>query len=101
MDNPEENCDSKILLMQSLITDLTNENKELLEKTKNYELKISSLLQTNKEILNSNLGLDNLFVNGNNIQNNNDNVPKKGNDNKEKKSKNGNEIESISKDDDD
>ena len=101
MNNPEENSDAKILLMQSLITELTNENKELLEKTKNYELKINSLLQTNKEILNSNLGLDNLFVKSNNIQNNNDNIPKKDNDNKEKKIKNDNENESISKDDDD
>ena len=37
--------------MQSLITELTKENKELLEKNRNYELKINSLLQTNKEIL--------------------------------------------------
>ena len=49
--NPEENMDNKILLMQSLIAELTKENKELLEKNQSYELKINSLLQTNKEIL--------------------------------------------------
>ena len=112
--NPEQNYDTKILLMQSLITELTNENKELLEKTKNYELKINSLLQTNKEILNSNLGLDNLFIsNNNNINNNNDNTQKKEKEieiekeikkekeNKEQKNQEENELESISKDDDD
>ena len=71
--NPEENFDNKILLMQSLITELTKENKELLEKNQNYEIKINSLLQTNREILNSNMGLDNLFLN-NNIQNNKKNL---------------------------
>ena len=94
--NPEENIDTKILLMQSLITELTKENKELLEKNQNYELKISSLLQTNKEILNSNMGLDNLFI-SNNIQNNDNNI-KKEKQTKEKKEHN--ETESISKDDD-
>ena len=59
--------------MQSLITELTKENKELLEKNQNYEIKINSLLQTNREILNSNMGLDNLFLN-NNIQNNKKNL---------------------------
>ena len=95
--NPEENYDNKILLMQSLITELTNENKELLEKTKNYEIKINSLLQTNKEILNSNMGLDNIFVN--NSVMNNENQQKNENDKKEEKNKD--ETESISKDDED
>ena len=67
--NPEEDYNNKILLMQSLIAELTKENKELLEKNQNYESKINSLLQTNKEILNSNLGLDNLFINNNNQNN--------------------------------
>ena len=49
--NPEEDYNNKILLMQSLIAELTKENKELLEKNQNYESKINSLLQTNKEIL--------------------------------------------------
>ena len=35
--NPEENYDNKTLLMQSIITELTNEKKELLEKLKLYE----------------------------------------------------------------
>ena len=35
--NPEENYDNKTLLMQSIITELTNEKKELLEKLKIYE----------------------------------------------------------------
>ena len=35
--NPEENLDNKILLMQSIITELMNEKKELLEKLKYYE----------------------------------------------------------------
>ena len=83
--------------MQSLITELTNENKELLEKTKNYEIKINSLLQTNKEILNSNMGLDNIFV-SNSVMNN-ENQQKKENDKKEEKNKD--ETESISKDDED
>jgi hypothetical protein len=95
--NPEENYDNKILLMQSLITELTNENKELLEKTKNYEIKINSLLQTNKEILNSNMGLDNIFVS--NSAMNNENQQKNENDKKEEKNKD--ETESISKDDED
>lgn len=95
--NPEENYDNKILLMQSLITELTKENKELLEKTKNYEIKINSLLQTNKEILNSNMGLDNIFVSNNAM--NNENQRKNENDKKEEKNKN--ETESISKDDED
>ena len=118
--NPEENYDNKILLMQSLITELTKENKELLEKNRNYELKINSLLQTNKEILNSNLGLENLFINNNSINNNknNDNTQQKENkeeikeENKEKenekekerkelKKEEDNEFETISKDDDD
>ena len=118
--NPEENYDNKILLMQSLVAELTKENKELLEKNRNYELKINSLLQTNKEILNSNLGLENLFINNNSINNNknNDNTQQKENkeeikeENKEKenekekerkelKKEEDNEFETISKDDDD
>ena len=94
--NPEDNCDNKILLMQSLISELTKENKELLEKNKNYELKINSLLQTNKEILNSNLGMDNLFL-SNNIINNENNQMKE----KEQNKQDENENETISKDDDD
>ena len=94
--NPEDNYDNKILLMQSLISELTKENKELLEKNKNYELKINSLLQTNKEILNSNLGMDNLFL-SNNIINNENNQMKE----KEQKKQDENENETISKDDDD
>ena len=92
--NPEENMDNKILLMQSLIAELTKENKELLEKNQSYELKINSLLQTNKEILNSNLGLDNLFINNNNQ--NNPQLVKEA-----KVEKNPDETESISKDEDD
>ena len=94
--NPEDNYDNKILLMQSLISELTKENKELLEKNKNYELKINSLLQTNKEILNSNLGMDNLFL-SNNIINNENNQMKEKKQNKQDE----NENETISKDDDD
>ena len=94
--NPEDNYDNKILLMQSLISELTKENKELLEKNKNYELKINSLLQTNKEILNSNLGMDNLFL-SNNIINNENNQMKE----KEQNKQDENENETISKDDDD
>ena len=94
--NPEDNYDNKILLMQSLISELTKENKELFEKNKNYELKINSLLQTNKEILNSNLGMDNLFL-SNNIINNENNQMKE----KEQKIQDENENETISKDDDD
>ena len=94
--NPEDNYDNKILLMQSLISELTKENKELLEKNKNYELKINSLLQTNKEILNSNLGMDNLFL-SNNIINNENNKMKE----KEQNKQDENENETISKDDDD
>ena len=94
--NPEENIDNKILLMQSLITELTKENKELLEKNQNYELKINSLLQTNNEILKSNMGLDNLFI-SNNIQNNDTNTKK---EKEPKEQKNHDETESISKDDD-
>ena len=41
--NPEENYDSKTLLMQSIITELTNEKKELLEKLKLYEDKINNM----------------------------------------------------------
>ena len=92
--NPEEDYNNKILLMQSLIAELTKENKELLEKNQNYESKINSLLQTNKEILNSNLGLDNLFINNNN-QNNPQLVKET------KVEKNPDETESISKDEDD
>ena len=95
--NPEENFDNKILLMQSLITELTKENKELLEKNQNYEIKINSLLQTNREILNSNMGLDNLFLD-NNIQNNK-NKPQLEKEAKEQKNRD--ETESISKDEDD
>lgn len=95
--NPEENMDNKILLMQSLIAELTKENKELLEKNQSYELKINSLLQTNKEILNSNMGLDSLFMSNNN-QINNTNSKK---DKKNKEQKNHDETESISKDDED
>ena len=92
--NPEEDYNNKILLMQSLIAELTKENKELLEKNQNYESKINSLLQTNKEILNSNLGLDNLFINNNN-QNNPQLVKET------KVEKNPDETESISKYEDD
>ena len=92
--NPEEDYNNKILLMQSLIAELTKENKELLEKNQNYESKINSLLQTNKEILNSNLGLDNLFINNNNQ--NNPQLVKEA-----KVEKNPDETESISKDEDD
>ena len=95
--NPEENMDNKILLMQSLIAELTKENKELLEKNQSYELKINSLLQTNKEILNSNMGLDSLFMSNNNQINNTNS--KKDKENKEQK--NHDETESISKDDED
>ena len=95
--NPEENIDNKILLMQSLIVELTKENKELLEKNQSYELKINSLLQTNKEILNSNMGLDSLFMSNNNQINNTNS--KKDKENKEQK--NHDETESISKDDED
>ena len=95
--NPEENFDNKILLMQSLITELTKENKELLEKNQNYEIKINSLLQTNREILNSNMCLDNLFLD-NNIQNNK-NKPQLEKEAKEQKNRD--ETESISKDEDD
>ena len=74
--NPEENYDNKTLLMQSIITELTNEKKELLEKLKLYEnqnnnnnnfnnklqnnsipqsknntVKANNLLQTTEEIL--------------------------------------------------
>ena len=94
--SPEENCDNKILLMQSLITELTKENKELLEKNKSYEMRINSLLQTNKEILNSNMGLDNLFI-SNSIKNNDD-IQKEKN---VKQKKDQDEMESISKDEDD
>jgi len=97
--NPEENMDNKILLMQSLITELTKENKELLEKNQNYELKINSLLQTNKEILNSNMGLDSLFMSMNNQNQINNTNPKK--DKETKDQKNHDETESISKDDED
>jgi len=38
--HPEENYDSKTLLMQSIITELTNEKKELLDKIKMYEEQI-------------------------------------------------------------
>ena len=85
--NPEDNYDNKILLMQSLISELTKENKELLEKNKNYELKINSLLQTNKEILNSNLGMDNLFL-SNNIINNENNQMKEKEQNKQDENEN-------------
>ena len=95
---PEENYDNKILLMQSLITELTKENKELLEKNKNYEIKINSLLQTNKEILNSNMGMDDLFKSNNNMPlDNNLNLDMILNEPKKKNS----EDENISKDDDD
>ena len=94
--SPEENCDNKILLMQSLITELTKENKELLEKNKSYEMRINSLLQTNKEILNSNMGLDNLFI-SNSIKNNDD-IQKEKN---VKQKKDQDEMESISKDEED
>ena len=78
--HPEENYDNKILLMQSIITELTNDKKELLEKLKLYEDKInhkneniqiqdnntiksSNLLKTNEEILigdnNENINLEN------------------------------------------
>ena len=97
--NPEDNYDNKILLMQSLISELTKENKELLEKNKNYELKINSLLQTNKEILNSNLGMDNLFLSNNIINNENNQMKEK--ENKVQKKQDENENETISKDDDD
>ena len=81
---PKENYDNKILLMQSIITELTNDKKELLEKLKLYEDKInhknenmnknsqmldnitiqsSNLLKTNEEILiydnNENTNLEN------------------------------------------
>ena len=39
--HPEENYDSKTLLMQSIITELTNEKKELLDKIKMYEEQIN------------------------------------------------------------
>ena len=95
---PEENYDNKILLMQSLITELTKDNKELLEKNKNYEIKINSLLQTNKEILNSNMGMDDLFKSNNNMPlDNNLNLDMILNEPKKKNS----EDENISKDDDD
>jgi hypothetical protein len=95
---PEENYDNKLLLMQSLITELTKENKELLEKNKNYEIKINSLLQTNKEILNSNMGMDDLFKSNNNMPlDNNLNLDMILNEPKKKNS----EDENISKDDDD
>ena len=95
---PEENYDNKILLMQSLITELTKENKELLEKNKNYEIKINSLLQTNKEILNSNMGMDDLFKSNNNMPlDNNLNLDMILNEPKKKNS----EDENISKYDDD
>ena len=98
--NPEENYDNKILLMQSLITELTKENKELKEKNIKYEIKINSLLQTNKEILNSNMGLDNLFL-SQNIQNDEIN-PNKDKESKEQKEQTeDDEMEHISKDDDD
>ena len=42
INNPEENYDSKTLLMQSIITELTNEKKELLEKIKTYENQIQN-----------------------------------------------------------
>ncbi len=83
--------------MQSLIAELTKENKELLEKNQSYELKINSLLQTNKEILNSNMGLDSLFMSNNNQINNTNS--KKDKENKEQKYHD--ETESISKDDED
>ena len=84
--------------MQSLITELTKENKELLEKNKNYEIKINSLLQTNKEILNSNMGMDDLFKSNNNMPlDNNLNLDMILNEPKKKNS----EDENISKDDDD
>jgi len=44
--HPEENYDSKTLLMQSIITELTNEKKELLDKIKMYEEQISQINQT-------------------------------------------------------
>ena len=88
--NPEENYDSKTLLMQSIITELTNEKKELLEKLKLYEDKINNmniannsknntdkLLQTNEEILkadnnpNPNQNTDNIELNNNNNINEN------------------------------
>ena len=98
--NPEENYDNKILLMQSLITELTKENKELKEKNINYEIKINSLLQTNKEILNSNMGLDNLFL-SQNIQNDEINPNKEKELKEQKEQKEEDEMEHISKDDDD
>ena len=45
--HPEENYDNKILLMQSIITELTNDKKELLEKLKLYEDKINNNNENN------------------------------------------------------
>ena len=47
MENPEENYDRKIMLMQSIITELTNNKQDLMKKLKEYEEQINN--QTEKE----------------------------------------------------
>ena len=54
--NPEENYDNKTLLMQSIITELTNEKKELLEKIISYENIIN---QMNNKNNNNNINSEN------------------------------------------
>ena len=65
--HPEENYDSKTLLMQSIITELTNEKKELLDKIKMYEEQINQINQTK---------IDNNSNNNLNKENNSSSQPK-------------------------
>lgn len=73
--HPEENYDSKTLLMQSIITELTNEKKELLDKIKMYEEQINQLNQI-KIDNNNNLNMENNSSNNMNTINNSSNLLK-------------------------
>ena len=52
--HPEENYDNKTLLMQSIITELTNEKQELLYKIKMYEEQINQNNQNNQNKIDNN-----------------------------------------------
>jgi len=127
INNPEENYDSKTLLMQSIITELTNEKKELLEKIKTYENqiqnnnnktikqlennissnnntnKLDNLLKTNEEIIiadnNQNNNMITEIPNNNNISIKNEEI--KENEENENKSKIDNTNINISNKEDD
>ena len=48
-ENPEENQESKIMLLQSIITELINDKKELIEKLKKYEENKIDIKKENKK----------------------------------------------------